>query len=235
MARCPELPVLARNAFRGRCSTRPGEPLSDVSNASVLSAFRPRRSGCGRADQYSAVQIRRRAPSASVARPPTAPMDAVQEFSIQQNSVDAESGFSAAAYERWHEGWDTSTTEPLLFRRQSDVQHAVRRLHASSRTQVCTIVGGGGRWVGPIRKNKLFTFFATKNGTTANRIRGAYTPHGPGAPGDFSQSLTKAGAVRPIYDPLTTQFIRPANSPRGRRSPAMFIPARRIDPTSRLF
>ena len=48
--------------------------------------------------------------------------------------------------------------------------------------------------------------------------------------GDFSQSVTPAGVVRPIYDPMTTTFV--AGQVDRQRFANNVIPSTRIDPTS---
>src|SRR4029450_13199862 len=90
------------------------------------------------------------------------PMDAVQEFTVQQNSIDAESGFSAGGV--LNVGMKAGTNEyhgsAYYFGRNPSlnaVSNAFTRAPNVVRNHVY-----GGTLGGPILRNKLFTFFTSE-------------------------------------------------------------------------
>jgi hypothetical protein len=87
------------------------------------------------------------------------PMDAVQEFTVQQNSIDAESGFSAGGV--LNVGMKAGTNDyhgsAYYFGRNSAL-NAVSNVFTRAPNVVRNHVFGGTLG-GPIRKNRLFNFF----------------------------------------------------------------------------
>ena len=162
----------------------------------------------------------------------TPPVDAVQQTSVQQNGVDAEYGHSAGG------------TIGLITKSGTNEIHGTayymnRNPNMSALSDRTTFTANltrqntyGGTIGGPIRKNKLFTFFAYENIHLANPYgsRIETLPTAAERTGDFSKQLNNAGALSVIYDPWTTQ----TNGSTVTRTPfaGNMIPTSRIDPTS---
>jgi len=160
------------------------------------------------------------------------PMDATQEFTVQQNAVDAEFGHSAGGTISlsMKSGTNEFHGTAYYFGRNpklNAVANSVTRRANLSRNNI-----GGGTLGGPVRRNRLFNFVSYERWKTPQALSTIQTlPTELERAGDFSRSLTTAGAVRIIHDPWTTQFD-PAT---GRATRAPFagnrIPQTRIDPT----
>lgn len=162
-----------------------------------------------------------------------APMDAVQEVSVQQNSVDAEFGFSAGGVlnlsmktgtNEWH-----GTT--YYFGRNPALNAMTNRI-----TREPSVVRNhtwGGTVGNPIRKNKIFSYFSYEQWrTTQPQTTQATLPTDLERRGDFSRTFTPTGAVRPIYDPLTTRFDSTTGTVTRTPFPGNIIPSQRINPTA---
>lgn len=164
------------------------------------------------------------------------PMDAVQEFTVQQNSVDAESGFSAGGV--MNVGMKAGTNEyhgSLYYFGRNPSLNAVSNAFTRAPNVVRNHVGGGTIGA-PIIKNKLFTFFTYERWKNRQPYTKVMTlPTDQERIGDFSRSLTKAGAVRTIFDPWTTKTDNATNAVTRTPFANNIIPASRIDPTSKLF
>ncbi|MCC6343386.1 MAG: TonB-dependent receptor [Bryobacterales bacterium] len=162
------------------------------------------------------------------------PMDAVQEFSIQQNSVDAEFGHSAGGTlsVSMKSGTNEIHGTAYYFGRNPSLNAVVNPI-TRTRNFVRNHIWGGTVG-GPIKKNKLFTFM-TYEGWRTKEPRDAIRtmPTDLERTGDYSKSLTRSGALRTIYDPVTT-VLNVANNTASRQPFAgNIIPASRIDPTSK--
>jgi hypothetical protein len=162
------------------------------------------------------------------------PMDAVQEFSIQQNSVDAEFGHSAGGTlsVAMKSGTNEIHGTAYYFGRNpalNAVQNPITRTANFIRNHIW-----GGTVGGPIRKNRLFTFW-TYEGWRTKEPRDAIRtmPTDLERVGNFSQSLTRSGTLRTIYDPTTTVLDVATNTATRQPFPSNVIPANRIDPTAR--
>jgi hypothetical protein len=162
----------------------------------------------------------------------TPPVDAVQQTSVQQNGVDAEYGHSAG-------GTIGLITKSGTNEIHGSAYYMNRNPNMSALSDRTTFTPNltrqntyGGTIGGPIRKNKLFTFFAYENIHLANPYgsRIETLPTAAERTGDFSRQLNNAGALSVIYDPWTTQ----TNGSTVTRTPfaGNAIPASRIDPTS---
>jgi hypothetical protein len=164
------------------------------------------------------------------------PMDAVQEFTVQQNSVDAESGFSAGGV--LNVGMKAGTNEfhgSLYYFGRNPKLNAVSNVFTRAPNVVRNHVGGGTIG-GPVIKNKLFTFFTYERWNNRQPYTKVMTlPTDLERQGDFSQTLTKAGALRTIFDPWTTVTDAATNKVTREAFPGNQIPVSRMDPTSRLF
>src|ERR1035437_10091363 len=164
----------------------------------------------------------------------TPPVRAVQQTSIQQNGVDAEYGHSAGGVI----GLITKSgsneihgTAYYMNRNPAMSAMSDRTTFTANLTRQNTF---GGTVGGPIRKNKLFTFFAYEHIKLSNPYgsRIETLPTAAERTGDFSKQLNNAGALSVIYDPWTTQ----TNGSTVTRTPfaGNVIPTSRIDPTSAL-
>jgi hypothetical protein len=162
------------------------------------------------------------------------PMDAVQEFSIQQNSVDAEFGHSAGGTlsVSMKSGTNEIHGTAYYFGRNPSFNAVV-----NPTTRTPNFIRNhiwGGTVGAPIKKNKLFTFWTYEGWRTKeprDAIRTMPTDLERG--GDFSRSLTRTGALRTIYDPTTTVLNVSTNTATRTPFPNNVIPQSRIDPTSK--
>jgi carboxypeptidase family protein len=164
------------------------------------------------------------------------PMDAVTEVTVQQNSVDAEYGHSAGGILNvsMKSGTNEIHGDAYYFGRNPALNAASNAItHAPN--QVKNHIYGGT--VGhPIKKNKLFHFFAFERWNEHEPRSNVLTlPTALEKQGDFSQSLNANGALRTIYDPFSTRL----NAATGQVSRDPFagnvIPANRMDPTALKF
>ncbi|MBM3738233.1 MAG: hypothetical protein FJW39_20825 [Acidobacteria bacterium] len=164
------------------------------------------------------------------------PMDAVQEFTVQQNSVDAESGFSAGGV--MNVGMKAGTNEyhgSLYYFGRNPKLNAVSNAFTRAPNVVRNHVYGGTLGA-PIRKNKLFTFFTFEKWKNRQPYTKVMTlPTDLERTGDFTRTLNRAGVMRPVFDPLTTQTNTATNAVTRTPFPGNRIPALRMDATSRLF
>jgi hypothetical protein len=162
----------------------------------------------------------------------TPPMDAVTEYTVQQNSVDAEFGHSAGgiAVMTMKSGTNEVHGTAYYYGRNGGLNALTDR---SSRRHTETPYWNAGATLGmPIRKNKLFVFGVFEKIENAQASPGTYTlPTAQERQGDFSRSLTTGGAQRVIYDPKTTVLSGTAYV----RTPfaGNLVPAARIDPVSK--
>lgn len=162
------------------------------------------------------------------------PMDSVQEFSVQQNSVDAEFGHTAGGILSVSTKSGTNEIHGTAYYfGRNPALNAV--LNPTNRTPnfIRNHIWGGT--VGaPIRKNKLFTFFTYEGWRTKEPRDAVRTmPTGLERIGDFSKSLNRDGSLRTIYDPATTVLNVATNTATRQPFPGNIIPANRIDPTAR--
>lgn len=162
-------------------------------------------------------------------------MDAVQEFTVQQNSVDAQYGRSAGGVMSLAMKSGTNDfrgtvyyfgRNPALNARASAVANTLNQ----TRNNIF-----GGTLGGPVKKNKFFNFLAYER-WDATEFESQINKTEPTAlekTGDFSQSRNKNGALLAVYDPWTT-VLNTANNTASRTPFAgNVIPANRIDPTAR--
>lgn len=164
------------------------------------------------------------------------PMDAVQEFSVQQNSVDAEFGHSAGGI--LSVGMKSGTNDihgtAYYFGRNpalNAVVNPITRTPNFVRNHIWGATAGA-----PIIKNKLFTFMAYEQWRTKEpRDTLRRMPTDLERIGDFSRSLNRSGSQRTIFDPTTTVLDVQTNTASRQPFPGNVIPASRIDPTAALF
>jgi len=135
----------------------------------------------------------------------TPPMGAVTEYTVQQNSVDAEFGHSAGGIVlmTMKSGTNQIHGSAYYYGRNSGLNAITDR--AVQRHSDTPYWSSGGTLGMPIKKNKLFVFGVFEKIGNAQASSGTYTlPTGLEKKGDFSQSLAKDGKLRVIYDPTTT-------------------------------
>ncbi len=164
------------------------------------------------------------------------PMDAVQEFTVQQNSIDAESGFSAGGV--LNVGMKAGTNEyhgsAYYFGRNPSL-NAVSNAFTRAPNVVRNHVGGGTIGM-PILKNRLFTFFTYEKWNNRQPYTKVMTlPTDLERGGDFTRSLNRSGVMRPVFDPITTVTNTATNAVTRTPFPGNVVPASRFDATSRLF
>ncbi|MCC6861759.1 MAG: TonB-dependent receptor [Bryobacterales bacterium] len=163
------------------------------------------------------------------------PMDAVQEFTVQQNSVDAEFGNSAGGIMSlaMASGSNAFHGTAYYFGRNpklNAVSDAISRTPNFVRNHIW-----GGTVGHPVKKNKLFAFTAWEQWRTKDpRLNLRTMPTDLERTGDFSRSLNADGGLRTIYDPWSTVLDSAGKVTRtpfaGNR-----IPAQRIDSTAARF
>ncbi len=159
------------------------------------------------------------------------PMDAVSELNVQQNPTDAEFGHTAGGVlslqmksgtNDWHGTAYYFGRNPNLNARADSFNNSPSVI----RRNLWGITSGN-----PIIKNKLFSYVAYEGQderapSNLNRT----LPSALERTGDFSRSLTAAGVLRPIYDPMTTTFVD--NQVNRQQFANNVIPSTRFDPTS---
>ncbi|MBI1791529.1 MAG: carboxypeptidase regulatory-like domain-containing protein [Acidobacteria bacterium] len=162
------------------------------------------------------------------------PMDAVQEFSIQQNSVDSEFGHSAGGTlsVAMKSGTNEIHGTAYYFGRNPALNAVVNPITRTPNFIRNHIWGGTAG--GPIKKNKLFTF-VTYEGWRTKEPRDALRtmPTDLERTGNFSQSLTRTGGLRTIFDPSTTVLNIATNTATRQPFAGNIIPASRIDSTAK--
>jgi hypothetical protein len=164
------------------------------------------------------------------------PMDAVQEFSVQQNSVDAEFGHSAGGTlsVSTKSGTNEIHGTAYYFGRNpalNAVVNPITRTPNFIRNHIW-----GGTVGAPIKKNKVFNFFTYEAWRTKEPRDTLRTmPTELERVGDFSRSLNRAGGLRMIYDPTTTVLNVGTNTASRQPFADNKIPANRMDPTALKF
>ena len=163
----------------------------------------------------------------------TPAMDAVTEFTIQQNSVDAEFGHSAGGIMSVAMKSGTNDYHGTVYYLGRDpFLNALsdRTVVPQAKNRVRNRVFGGTLGA-PVVKNKLFNFFSYEGWRTTQPWNFSRTmPTDLQRNGDFSQTVNTKGQLRPIYDPLTTQFNAAQNKATRTAFPNNVIPKARMDP-----
>lgn len=157
------------------------------------------------------------------------PVDAVAEYSIVPNAVDAEYGHSAGGIVTMSLKSGTNSLRGSAYYYGSDpslnaVTNRITRQHSQN-----TYWNTGGTIGMPIKKNKLFMFTVFEKQTdTSFRALNYTLPTALERQGDFSQTFNADGSLRIIYDPLTSRIEggRVVRDP----FPGNRIPANRWDP-----
>jgi hypothetical protein len=161
------------------------------------------------------------------------PMDAVQEFSVQQNSVDAEFGHSAggimsvgmkAGTNDFHGSAYYFGRNPKLNARTGSVTNTANLV----RNHIWGFSLGN-----PVIRNKLFTFTSYEGWRSQEpTTRISTQPTTLERAGDFSKTLSKCGTVRTIYDPYTTTLDSATGAVSRQPFAGNVIPSNRMDSTA---
>ena len=160
----------------------------------------------------------------------TPPMDAIAEFNVSTNAVDAEFGHSAGGIISMSlkSGTNAYHGTGYYVGRNADwnaVTNRVTRQHSDN-----TYSQTGGTLGMPLRRNKIFLFTSVESSRVTEVLPRSLTmPTALERQGDFSQSFNRDGTLRVIYDPWTSRF-----GPNGQiirdPFPGNKIPANRFDP-----
>jgi hypothetical protein len=161
----------------------------------------------------------------------TPPMDAVSEYTVAQNTVDAEFGHSAGgiAIVTMKSGSNDVKGSAYYFGRDSDLNAISDR--ATRRHNDNPYWNAGGSVGLPIKKNKLFLFAVFDAiEATQSQATNYSLPTELERQGNFSQSYNADGSLRVIYDPLTSRTV---NGVQVRDPfPGNIIPPARWDPVA---
>ncbi len=159
----------------------------------------------------------------------TPPMDAIAEFNVSTNAVDAEFGHSAGGIISMSlkSGTNQYHGTGYYVGRNADwnaVTNRITRQHSNN-----TYSQTGGTLGMPLRRNSIFLFTSVESSRTTEVLPRTLTmPTALEKQGDFSQSFNRDGTLRVIYDPWTSRF-----GPNGQiirdPFPGNKIPANRFD------
>jgi hypothetical protein len=136
------------------------------------------------------------------------PVEAVGEYTVRQNAVDAEYGHSAGGIISMSMRSGTNAIHGTLsyYGQNADwnaMTDRINRAHAKA-----PYWNAGGSIGGPIVKNKLFLYSVYEKSSDTSFRNLLYTvPTALERQGDFSQSYNKDGSLRVVYDPLTTRLV----------------------------
>ena len=159
-------------------------------------------------------------------------VDAVAEFTIQQNSVDAEFGHSAGGIMSVAMKSGTNHYHGTAFyvgRNPALNAVADRTVVPRAKSRIRHDVWGGSLGQ-PVRKNRLFNFFSWEDWRTIQPWNFSRTmPTDRQRGGDFSDALNPRGALRPIFDPWSTIFDPARNTSTRTQFPGNVIPRSRMD------
>jgi Carboxypeptidase regulatory-like domain len=162
-----------------------------------------------------------------------APMDAVNQVAVMENTPDAKYGFSAGGTINlsMKTGTNQYHGDIYYFGRQPNLNALANRITRDPNVVKQDIAGG--TFGNPIIKNKLFNFFAYEQwwATEPSSVQQTL-PTADERNGDFSGALTPQGTQRVIYNPFTT--VLDPNTGAVTRTPfaGNMIPAAMQDPTA---
>ena len=203
---------------RSSAAIRRSWRISAPSSATPATRTRRRRTTTGPATTWtwaaargatttSCSTARRSRPGPKVAYTP--PMDAIAEFNVATNAVDAEFGHSAGGIisMSMKSGTNAYHGSGYYVGRNPDwnaVTNRVTRQHSDN-----TYSQAGGTLGMPLRRNKVFLFGTFESSRVTEVLPRTLTlPTELERQGDFSQSFNRDGTLRMIYDPWTSRFGR---------------------------
>lgn len=162
--------------------------------------------------------------------------DSVQEVTVQQNAVDAEFGHSSGSAitltmksgtNEWHGNAFYQGQYPWMNALENRVFRSVNK----GRNHMF-----GGTLGNAFLKGKWFNFVAYEQWKKTDPNDLIQTvPTDAMRQGDFSQVLTASGALRPIYDPWTTETSPDGKTITRTPFPGNMIPGDRQDPVARWY
>ena len=158
--------------------------------------------------------------------------DMVQEVNVLQNAVDAEYGHSSgSAISVVMKSGTNEYHGNAFYQGQRPYWNALENRVYRTENQTRNNIYGGTIGM-PIIKNKLFTF-AGFEGWNKTEPAALYNtvPTDLERTGNFSATLTDEGALRPIYDPWSTQTAADGTITRA-PFPDNIIPSQRLDATA---
>jgi hypothetical protein len=164
----------------------------------------------------------------------TPPMDAVTEYTIQQNSVDAEFGHNSGgvAIVTMKSGTNEVHGTAYYYGRDASLNAVTTRVGTRQHNE--SPYWNAGATVGfPIKKNKIFMFavFEKINNTDAPAANYSL-PTALERQGDFSQSFNTDGTLRTIYNPWSTRLGPDGKTYIRDPFPGNKIPQDMIDPVA---
>jgi hypothetical protein len=137
----------------------------------------------------------------------TPPMDAVTEYTVLQNAIDAEFGHNSGgvAVVTMKSGSNDIHATAYYYGRDASLNAISDR---AIQTHSDNPYWNAGATLGlPIVKNKLFLFAVFEKIENTQSSAGYYTlPSALERQGDFSQSKNADGSLRVIYDPATSRY-----------------------------
>ena len=162
--------------------------------------------------------------------------DAVQEVAVQQNTVDAEYGHSGGSavtltMKNGTNAWHGNAFHQGQYPWANALENRVFRTINQGRIHMY-----GGTLGNPIKKNKIFNFFAYEQWRKTDPNDLIHTlPTDREREGNFSQSLNAVGGLRTIYDPFTTQTSADGRTVTRMPLPGNVIPQSAQDPIATLY
>ncbi len=158
------------------------------------------------------------------------PVEAVQEVRVQQNAYSAEFGNSAGGIIQMTTRSGTNDFKGTIYEYFRNDKLDARPFFAAAKPPLRWNVFGPAIG-GPILKNKTFFFSHMEiQRQRVGQVRIFTVPSDLERTGNFSRTLTAAGAVIPVFDPNSS---RPSGSQTIRdQFPGNVIPASRIDPVA---
>jgi hypothetical protein len=164
----------------------------------------------------------------------TPPSDAVTEYTVAQNAVDAEFGHSGGGIVlvTMKSGSNDLHGSAYYFGRNPDWNAVTNRVSTPRAHSQNPYHRAGGTAGFPLRRNKVFMFAVFETMINTNTVDRYYTlPTALERQGDFSQSKTATGALRVIYNPFTT--VRVGNNYTRQAFPGNRIPSDLWDPVAK--
>jgi hypothetical protein len=161
----------------------------------------------------------------------TPPMDAIAEFNVSTNAIDAEFGHSGGGIITMSlkSGTNAYHGTGYFVGRNADwnaVTNRVTRQHSDN-----TYAQTGGTLGMPLRRNKIFLFTSVESSRVTEVLPRSLTmPTELEKQGDFSQSFNRDGSPRIIYDPWTSRFAPDGRTIIRDPFPGNRIPRERWDP-----
>jgi len=154
-------------------------------------------------------------------------LESIENVNVVTNTFDAEQGLAGGASVNVTIRSGTNNFNGALFEYNQGNWSQARNFFLPGNQGIPKFVNNqwGGRFGGPIKKNRIF-FFGSYENSTDRRFAGALqtVPTAPMRAGNLSAS------VLPVYDPSSGQ----ANGQGRMPFPGNLIPAQRIHPTSAL-